>query len=234
MVRSVAAGLLIAALVAAAPAEARAKRKPPCRPAGAKTLDGSGGVRVYVRRGRVVACSPATRRTIRLGPYSSRPVADEPYVRTVVVAGRHVAWVVSETPGSVHDPYVEALHLADVRRGRLIDFGGQGCVSHFDDPSQIHRVGSFDLDADGRLAWICTEGAGWTEVHRFDSRGPALLDTQTFRPGPGRPRLDRARAGRPGVLVHPERGALRAVTARPLAAAAFAALLAAAPAEAWR
>lgn len=170
--------VVLAVLLLAPAAEAAAKDRPPCRPKGARTLDGSGAVRVYALRGRTVACSYATRRTLGLG--RDRPSEEYEGVAEVVVRGRWVAWRLATVAGSSQGPYsYDRLGLADVRLGRVVAVGSVGCDDPF--PAGL-AVTAMELTTRGRLAWICsssTFGVGSVEVRKLDADGPGVLDRET-------------------------------------------------------
>ena len=171
---------LLALLVLAPAAEAAAEERPPCRPKGARTLDGSGAVRVYAIRGRVVACAYATRRTVRLGRHGGDPGFE--HVKGTQVRGRWAAWWLGTEAESSGGPFsFDRVLLADVRRGRVVDVGATGCdVPRA--PGQLavgRRVFAVALTGAGRLAWACS-GGGFSdavyEIHKYDADGPGLLD----------------------------------------------------------
>ena len=167
--------IAVVTLLLLAPAAEAAKQRPPCRPKGARTIEGSGAVRVYELRGRVVACAYANGRRMRLG---RRPVPDEVegFMRAVV-RGRWVAWQLTTGAGSSQGPYYpDRLRLADARKGREVDLGEPGCRA----PGEAGpHFTSFDLTAQGRLAWGCVGSHGIDsilEVRKYDADGPGLLD----------------------------------------------------------
>lgn len=133
---------------------------------------------MYAGRGRVVTCSLTTGRKLVLGRYIG-PDQEGIGIAAVIAEGQYVAYQSAAQHLEGHAASSSQLLMINARTRRAVPFGGAGCSNVA--ASTVHFP-SVELTPRGYLAWTCvatSESGGRVEVHRFDSRGPALLDSSS-------------------------------------------------------
>ncbi len=146
-----------------------------CGPTSGKTLAASSIARVYVAHGAVYGCATQTGKVYRLG--GRRLCLVEPRIGPVTVVGRFADYA-QVTCGI--DTSSSQVVVRDLTDGTVLR--SEAAISHVPGPESFESVGTIVGKRDGAIAWL----AGVTsighpselaEIHRVDSRGPALLDS---------------------------------------------------------
>jgi hypothetical protein len=194
-------GVLATAGVTTSTAEA-APRATKCYPRKATTMQASAEVRVYKRRGKVVACSLSTGKKVTLGP-TTGPSG----VLGVALGGKYAAIVRGSSPEGAGGPFSsQSLSLLNVTTRRPVSFGQVGC-SGID--SATVTIQSLAVTTAGQLAWICaatSPTASRAEVHKFDRSGASLLDSSDSISSPDSIALESVAIGRSESAVYWSRG----------------------------
>ena len=161
-----------ASTTAAQPAPAHAAA---CGPSDGRTLAASKRARVYAKDGNVYGCAVGPSRSYLLG--AEMRSLREGRAGPVAVAGRDAGYGLASFGVDTITAQVVVRNLRSGRQLRALP--ATTAVL----PESFQTVSGVVVKADGAVAWISSvssvvsHGASMLEVHRADSRGPALLDS---------------------------------------------------------
>lgn len=166
-----------------APPQALAAPRP-CSEKGARTVAANERVRVFRAKGTVYACDFRRGRNVRLGPSGPYDIGDSgPYVDLVRVTGPLVGYALNWQAGSSGGPFGAArVRLLNVATRRFVHRTACGTNA----PESGGRATELavvprDWGGSPAMAWVCYDGGapggGAWAVQKFDSSGPATLET---------------------------------------------------------
>jgi hypothetical protein len=147
-----------------------------CGPPSAQTLAVSPQARVYLSNGQVYGCTVVTGHSYHLGA-GVRSIR-QGRVGVIAVAGRYAGYGLSSFGVDTVSAQVIVRNLAD---GRILhDAAATSRIL----VESFQSIDSIVVKPGGAVAWISEVGSvishnRYLEVHRLDSRGPALLDSGT-------------------------------------------------------
>jgi hypothetical protein len=184
MSRAVRILLVVGVLAVALGVPSAAAAKGRCGPARAHTVESNRYGRVYNYRQVVWGCAYSGGKPHALGTkYDCGSSSTCGGVNGVVLAGRWVGVTAYDSDGSTSVASVEVRRL---RSGRTLRLFREGGFSSDGQRNTFALFGALVLKPNGSAGWLAAvrhsprppgEGPSTREVHRFDTRGRAVLDT---------------------------------------------------------
>lgn len=169
------AAVVASVLLIGTQAAGGAEEREPCASKGSTTQYRVPGVRVFTKRASWYGCQLGRNSIVRLG--RSR---GEPFVNSLEVNGRYVAYLLTTVPFSSQGPFgTDVVRMIDLQARRRYA-PERGCDQP---PVRGNGVTEIALNNRGHVAWICLQTFADRPTHHralrlfHPSRGTRVLDT---------------------------------------------------------